>query len=175
VLHELKEVNSLLSFKFSIEDEQDKSKQHTIYAYRAQHSHHRLPWFGSLRVWVFGCLGVWAFGRSGGTLHCFLLTCYTTHACNSKGGIRYSLMVNEDEVRALSSLMTWKCAVVDVPFGGGKGGIVIDPSKWSVAQLEKITRSYTAELIKRNFIGPGAYGDHGQKLFLIVCTLKKIT
>ena len=64
-------------------------------------------------------------------------------------------MVNADEVKALASLMTWKCAVCDVPFGGGKGGLVLDPKKFSVNQLEKITRSYTTELIRRNFIGPG--------------------
>ncbi len=58
-------------------------------------------------------------------------------------------------MRALASLMTWKCALVDVPFGGGKGGVVIDPKEVSVDTLEKITRSYTIELIKRNFIGPG--------------------
>jgi glutamate dehydrogenase (NAD(P)+) len=64
-------------------------------------------------------------------------------------------MVDRDEVTALASLMTWKCAVSSVPFGGAKGGIVIDPKKFSVKQLEKVTRAYTAELIRRNFIGPG--------------------
>eukprot|EP00730_Choanoeca_flexa_P007821 TRINITY_DN12397_c2_g2_i2.p1 TRINITY_DN12397_c2_g2~~TRINITY_DN12397_c2_g2_i2.p1 ORF type:complete len:509 (+),score=175.20 TRINITY_DN12397_c2_g2_i2:165-1691(+) len=80
---------------------------------------------------------------------------HSHHRVPTKGGIRFSEYVNEDEVRALASLMTWKCAVVDVPFGGGKGGIVINPKDWNVDQLEKITRSFTLELCKRNFIGPG--------------------
>jgi glutamate dehydrogenase (NAD(P)+) len=70
----------------------------------------------------------------------------------AKGGIRYSPEVTLDEVRALASWMTWKCAVVNIPFGGGKGGIICDPKKMSMSELERMTRRYTAELIE--FIGP---------------------
>jgi len=70
----------------------------------------------------------------------------------AKGGVRYSPDVTLDEVRALASWMTWKCAVVNIPFGGAKGGIIVDPKKMSQAELEKMTRRYTAELIE--FLGP---------------------
>jgi glutamate dehydrogenase (NAD(P)+) len=70
----------------------------------------------------------------------------------AKGGVRYSPDVTLDEVRALASWMTWKCAVVNIPFGGAKGGIICDPHKMSMGELERMTRRYTAELIE--FIGP---------------------
>ncbi|MBV9217732.1 MAG: Glu/Leu/Phe/Val dehydrogenase [Acidobacteria bacterium] len=70
----------------------------------------------------------------------------------AKGGIRYAPDVSLDEVKALSAWMTWKCAVVNVPFGGGKGGIICDPLQMSIGELERLTRRYTAELI--DFIGP---------------------
>ena len=70
----------------------------------------------------------------------------------AKGGIRYAPDVSLDEVKALSAWMTWKCAVVNVPFGGGKGGIICDPHQMSIGELERLTRRYTAELI--DFIGP---------------------
>jgi glutamate dehydrogenase (NAD(P)+) len=70
----------------------------------------------------------------------------------AKGGIRYAPDVNIDEVRALAAWMTWKCAVVNVPFGGAKGGIICDPQQMSVGELERMTRRYAAELL--DFIGP---------------------
>ena len=70
----------------------------------------------------------------------------------AKGGLRYSPDVTLDEVRALASWMTWKCAVVNIPFGGAKGGVICDPQKMSQGELERMTRRYTAELIE--FIGP---------------------
>jgi glutamate dehydrogenase (NAD(P)+) len=113
ILEQIKACSATVTFRFPVELQEGKIQ--VFQAYRAQHSHHRLP---------------------------------------CKGGIRYSDAVNLEEVEALAALMTFKCALVDVPFGGAKGGISIDPSKYSADAIEKITRRYTMELVHRNFIGP---------------------
>ncbi|HUF03956.1 MAG TPA: Glu/Leu/Phe/Val dehydrogenase [Aridibacter sp.] len=79
---------------------------------------------------------------------------HSHHKLPVKGGIRYSMHASEAEVIALATLMTYKCAIVDVPFGGAKGAIQISPRDFTVEELERITRRYTTELIRKNFIGP---------------------
>ncbi|RUX26303.1 Glu/Leu/Phe/Val dehydrogenase [Mesorhizobium sp. M2A.F.Ca.ET.042.01.1.1] len=80
---------------------------------------------------------------------------HSEHVEPAKGGIRYDLASNAEEVEALAALMSLKCALVDVPFGGSKGALAIDPKEWEVHELERITRRFTQELAKRNLISPG--------------------
>jgi glutamate dehydrogenase (NAD(P)+) len=79
---------------------------------------------------------------------------HSEHMEPVKGGIRYALSVNQDEVEALAALMTYKCALVETPFGGSKGGLCIDPRAWDEHELEQITRRFAYELIKRDLIHP---------------------
>ena len=110
--NQIKHCNSVIHLQFPIQVE---NEYRIINAYRAEHSHHRRP---------------------------------------VKGGIRIDLNVDFDEVVALASLMTLKCAIVNVPFGGAKGGICLDPRNESAEVIEKVVRRYTSELFSKKFIGP---------------------
>ena len=114
LLANIKACKNLFYTSFPIK--RDDGRIEVIHAWRAQHSHHKLP---------------------------------------CKGGIRYAETVDDEEVQALAALMTYKCALVDVPFGGAKGGIRLNPKKYSPDELERLTRRYAFELVRKNFIGPG--------------------
>ena len=114
LLTNIKACKNLFYASFPIK--RDDGSIEVMHAWRAQHSHHKLP---------------------------------------CKGGIRYADNVDADEVQALAALMTYKCALVDVPFGGAKGGIRLQPKQYSPGELERITRRYVFELVRKNFMGPG--------------------
>ena len=114
LLANIKACKNLFYTSFPIK--RDDGRIEVMHAWRAEHSHHKLP---------------------------------------CKGGIRYAETVDAEEVQALAALMTYKCALVDVPFGGAKGGIRINPKKYSPSELERITRRFVFELVRKNFIGPG--------------------
>lgn len=132
--------NSVYKMEFPLV--RDDGSIEVIKAWRAEHSHHKLP---------------------------------------TKGGIRFDLSVNEDEVAALATLMTYKCAIVNVPFGGAKGGIKIKRSDYSDAELERITRRYTFELFNKSFIGPGTdvpapdYGSSAREMAWIMDTYRTLS
>lgn len=139
LLEQVKYNNSSLRVRFPVR--MDDGDINVVEAFRAEHSHHRMP---------------------------------------TKGGIRFAPGVNLDETMALAALMSIKCALVDVPFGGAKGAVDIDPRALSDGERERVTRRYTAELLKKNFIGPEIdvpapdYGTGPQEMAWICDTYKQM-
>ena len=139
LLQQIKACKAVYRMRFPVR--KDDGKIVVVEAYRAEHSHHRLP---------------------------------------TKGGIRFSRQVTLDETIALAMLMTFKCALVNVPFGGAKGGVRINPKESSDGFRERVTRRYTAELIRKNFIGPDIdvpapdYGTGEQEMGWIADTYKNL-
>ena len=139
MLDQVKSCNSVYRMRFPVRQDDDSIL--VVEAFRAEHSHHRLP---------------------------------------TKGGIRFSTHVHMDETIALASLMTYKCAIVGVPFGGAKGGVCIDPRTASEGFRERVTRRYTAELLRKNFIGPDVdvpapdYGTGEREMGWIADTYKNL-
>ena len=139
ILEAVRACNAVYRIRFPVE--RDDGGIEVVEAYRVEHSHHRLP---------------------------------------TKGGIRLSPDLMQDEVMALAALMTFKCALVNVPFGGAKGGIRIDPHAVSDRFRERVIRRYTAELIKKNFIGPSLdvpapdYGTGEREMVWIVDTFQAL-
>jgi glutamate dehydrogenase (NAD(P)+) len=139
LLEQVRHCNSVYRMRFPVT--RDDGSIAVVEAYRAEHSHHRLP---------------------------------------TKGGIRFSPTVTQDETIALAALMTFKCAIVGVPFGGAKGGVKIDSRAVSTGFLERVTRRYTAELVKKNFIGPEVdvpapdYGTGEREMAWILDTYKTL-
>ncbi len=115
--------------------QRDDGSFEMVTGYRAQHSHHRTPCKGGIRY-----------------AHSFRLCDPLALQTDT---FRYSTDVNADEVKALAALMTYKCACVDVPFGGGKAGLCIDPKSYTEAEMERVTRRFAIELAKKGFLGPG--------------------
>ena len=139
IIDQVRSCNSVYRMKFPVK--KDDGGIVVVEAFRAEHSHHRLP---------------------------------------TKGGIRFSPDVDIDETIALASLMTYKCALVGVPFGGAKGGVRVDSTKISDGFRERVTRRYTAELIRKNFIGPDIdvpapdYGTGEREMGWIADTYKNL-